>query len=291
MIRSMTGFGKAETTNKGLTATVEIKSLNGKQLDLNLKLSPLLKPYEFEIRNLLKQSLYRGSLDVTINIRQDGASRPMVINIELARKYYESISAMAKEFGLPDKDVLGSLLKLPEVVNPSSEELPEEDWGKVKATLLLAIEELDRHRLDEGISLEKDLLLRVGNIEKYQEKITEKDPARKEKIRQRLETALAEWTNSGNIDKNRLEQELIYYIEKLDISEEEVRLSNHCRYFRQVLKEDSETRGKKLNFILQEMGREINTTGSKANDADIQQWVVKMKDELEKAKEQILNVL
>lgn len=287
----MTGFGKAETTDESLTTTVEIKSLNGKQLDLNLKLSPLLKSYEFEIRNILKQSLHRGSLDVTINIKQHGATRPMVINIELARKYYESISAMSQEFGLSDQDVLGALLKLPEVVSPSSEELPGEDWKKVKATLLQAIEELDRHRLDEGRSLEADLLLRVANIERYQKKIAEKEPLRKEKIRQRLEAALSEWTNSGSVDSNRLEQELIYYIEKLDISEEEVRLSNHCRYFREILKEDSVTRGKKLNFMLQEMGREINTTGAKANDADIQQWVVKMKDELEKAKEQILNVL
>lgn len=287
----MTGFGKAETNSNSLTTTVEIKSLNGKQLDVNLKLSPLLKAFEFEIRSLLKQSLHRGSLDVTINIRQNGAIRPMVINTELAGKYYESISAMAQEFGLTNQDVLGALLKLPEVVSPSTEELPEEDWEKVKATLLLAIEELDRHRLDEGQSLEDDLLLRVSNIEKFQRNITEKEPARKEKIRQRLETALSEWANSATMDKNRLEQELVYYIEKLDISEEEVRLTNHCRYFREVLKEDSVTRGKKLNFILQEMGREINTTGSKANDSDIQQWVVKMKDELEKAKEQILNVL
>lgn len=287
----MTGFGKAEANSNSITTTVEIKSLNGKQLDVNLKLSPLLKAYEFEIRSILKQSLYRGSLEVAINIKQNGATRPMVINTELAGKYYESISAMAEEFGLRNQDVLGALLKLPEVVSPSTEELPEEDWENVKATLLVAIEELDRHRLDEGQSLEQDLLLRVSNIEKFQSNIAEKEPVRKEKIRQRLEAALSEWANSANMDKNRLEQELIYYIEKLDISEEEVRLTNHCRYFRDVLEEESVTRGKKLNFILQEMGREINTTGSKANDSDIQQWVVKMKDELEKAKEQIQNVL
>lgn len=287
----MTGFGKAETTEKDITTTVEIKSLNGKQLDLNLRLSPLLKAYEFEIRNVLQQSLYRGSIEVLINIRQNGATRPMVINIELARKYYESVSMMAREFSLPEHDILSALLKLPEVVSPSTEELSSDEWHNVKTTLLEAIKDLDTHRSDEGKSLEKDLLLRVENIEAYQLKIAEREPARKEKVRQRLEATLAEWINSGNIDKNRLEQELIYYIEKLDISEEQVRLSNHCRYFKEVLKEDEITHGKKLNFILQEMGREINTTGAKANDADIQQWVVKMKDELEKAKEQILNVL
>lgn len=291
MIRSMTGFGKAEHTNNGTTTTVEIRSLNGKQLDFNLKLSPLLKVYEFELRNLLQQSLYRGSLEVVINIKQNGATRPMVINTTLAKKYYESISAMAGELNLPQQDILNALLRLPEVVSPSAEELSAEEWEDVKATVGTAVEELDRHRLDEGSALEKDLLLRIGNIEEYQVKVAEKEPGRKEKIRQKLEAALAEWTTSGNIDHNRLEQELIYYIEKLDISEEQVRLRNHCRYFRAVLGEEEITHGKKLNFVLQEMGREINTTGSKANDADIQQWVVKMKDELEKAKEQVLNVL
>lgn len=291
MIRSMTGFGKAESTSKEMTTTVEIKSLNGKQLDLNLKLSPLLKAYEFEIRNLLQQNLYRGSLDIFINIRQNGATRPMVINIELAKKYYESIIAMARELSLPENDILNALLKLPEVVTPSTEELSSEEWEKVKVTIIAAIKDLDEHRQDEGRFLEEDLMLRIDNIETFQSRIAEKEPARKEKIRQRLETALAEWTGSGNIDYNRLEQELTYYIEKLDISEEQVRLNNHCRYFKEILKEEEVTRGKKLNFILQEIGREINTTGSKANDADIQQWVVKMKDELEKAKEQVLNVL
>lgn len=291
MIRSMTGFGRAENTTNGTTVTAELKSLNGKQLDLNLKLSPLIKAYEFEIRDMLQQSLYRGSLDVLINIKQNGATRPMVINIELAKKYYENISTMARELSLPEHDILNALLKLPEVVSPSTEELSVDEWEKVKATLLAAIHDLDQHRQDEGRVLEQDLMRRIENIETYQLQIAEREPVRKEKVRQRLETVLEEWSGSGSVDKNRLEQELIYYIEKLDISEEQVRLENHCRYFKEVLGEKEITRGKKLNFILQEMGREINTTGSKANDADIQQWVVKMKDELEKAKEQVLNVL
>jgi uncharacterized protein (TIGR00255 family) len=187
--------------------------------------------------------------------------------------------------------MLNALLKLPEVVVPSTEELPEEEWIQVKKVLIAAIEDIDKHRLDEGISLERDLLLRINNIEAYQLKIKEQEPFRKEKIRQRLEMSLEEWINKENIDKNRLEQELIFYIEKLDISEEQVRLSNHCRYFKEVLNDNEFARGKKLNFILQEIGREINTTGSKANDTNIQQWVVRMKDELEKAKEQVMNVL
>lgn len=291
MLRSMTGFGKAEMTKGEITASVEIKSLNGKQLDINLKIPAMLKPYEFEIRNELQQSLIRGSLDVLINIRQNGTSRPMVINTDLAKKYYESISSLAKDLSLPENDVLSALLKLPEVVVPSTEEISENEWLHVKETLKLCMEDLDKHRLDEGTVLEKDLLSRIHHIEAGQEEIQREEPLRREKIRQRLESSLEEWVGKENIDKNRLEQELIFYIEKLDISEEQVRLKNHCRYFKEVLKDKERTSGKKLNFILQEIGREINTTGAKANDVVIQQCVVRMKDELEKAKEQIMNVL
>jgi uncharacterized protein (TIGR00255 family) len=287
----MTGFGKAEMTRGEITAMVEIKSLNGKQLDINLRMSPLLRPYEFDIRGLLQQSLLRGSLDVSINIRQNGATRPMVINTVLARHYYESVSAMARELKLPETDILSALLKLPEVVCPSTEELADGEWLQVKEVLIAAITDLDKHRLDEGLSLEQDLLLRIGNIEAYQEEIKAQEPLRKEKMKKKLETSLEEWIGKENIDTNRLEQELIFYIEKLDISEEQVRLTNHCRYFKEVLNDQTPARGKRLNFILQEIGREINTTGSKANDTNIQRWVVSMKDELEKAKEQIMNVL
>lgn len=287
----MTGFGKAEMTRGEVSIQVEIKSLNAKQLDINLRMSPLLRPYEFDIRGMLQQSLVRGSLDVSINMRQNGASRPMIINTALAAHYYESIAAMARELMLPEHDILSSLLKLPEVVVPSAEELSPEEWLHVREVLMEAILDVDKHRLDEGLSLEQDLLLRISEIEKYQEEIKKQEPLRREKIRQRLEGSLEEWINKENIDKNRLEQELIFYIEKMDISEEQVRLANHCRYFRELLQEPTPSHGKRLNFILQEIGREINTTGSKANDPNIQRWVVSMKDELEKAKEQIMNVL
>lgn len=291
MLRSMTGFGKAEMTKGEITASVEIKSLNGKQLDISLRMPAMLKPYEFDIRNELQHYLIRGSLEVSINIRQNGSSRPMVINIDLAKKYYESIFLLAKELALPQNDVLSALLKLPEVVVPSTEEISEQEWLHIKETLKNCIEDLDRHRLDEGAVLEKDLLSHIHHIEAGQEEIQSEDPLRRERVRQRLESSLEEWIGKENIDKNRLEQELIFYIEKLDISEEQVRLRNHCRYFKEVLKDKEQSSGKKLNFILQEMGREINTTGAKANDVVIQQCVVRMKDELEKAKEQIMNVL
>lgn len=287
----MTGFGKAERIHGDISTAIEIKSLNGKQLDLNLKIPPMLRPYEFELRNRIQQSVVRGSVDVTITIRQNGATRPMVINTTLARHYYQHISTMAKDLGLPEDDVLGALLKLPEVVSPSTEEIAPGEWAEVQEVLSEALESLDTHRLNEGASLEKDLLLRMTNIEAYRQEVERQEPRRRERIRQRLDGSLEEWISKENLDRNRLEQELLYYIEKLDISEELVRLANHLRYFHEMLGESERATGKRLNFVLQEIGREINTTGAKANDALIQQSVVKMKDELEKAKEQIMNVL
>src|SRR5690348_245568 len=291
MLKSMTGFGRAEITKGEKIIGIEIKSLNGKQLEVNLKIPALLKPYEFDIRGLLQQSLQRGSLDVMVNIKQNGSNKPVIINNELAKQYYQSIIALADDLQLPRTDILNALLKLPEVVTPATEQLPEEDWNEIKAALNAAMEDVDRHRLDEGDILEKDMRSRIGNILQYLENVKQQDPARREIMRQRLESQVREWAGKENVDKNRLEQELIYYLEKLDISEEQVRLANHCRYFKEILEEKETAKGKKLGFVLQEIGREINTIGSKANDASIQQWVVMMKDELEKAKEQVLNVL
>jgi uncharacterized protein (TIGR00255 family) len=291
MLKSMTGFGRAENTRGETTITVEIKSLNGKQFEVNLKLSPLLRPYEFDIRNQMQQVLQRGTLDTTINIRQNGATRPVMVNTELARFYYQSITTLAAELNLPQDDMLNVLMKLPEVVTPATEQIAEQDWLAVQQVLKTALDELDTHRQNEGNVLEADLRLRIENIESYCVKVRELDPLRKDRIRQRLEQLLAEYVGKENVDENRLEQELIFYLEKLDISEELVRLENHCRYFKEILNDADVAKGKKLGFVLQEVGREINTTGSKANDAGIQQWVVLMKDELEKAKEQVLNVL
>lgn len=291
MLKSMTGFGRAENTRGETTIVVEVKSLNGKQFEVNLKISPLLKPYEFDIRNKLQQTLLRGTLDATVNIRQNGATRPVVINTDLAKYYHSSITTLATELNLPQEDMLNVLMKLPEVVTPATEQIAEEEWLEVEKVIQLAVADLDAHRLDEGQMLSADLLLRIENIESYCIKVRELDPLRKDRVRQRLEALLAEHVGKENVDENRLEQELIFYLEKLDISEELVRLENHCRYFKEILAEADPAKGKKLGFVLQEVGREINTTGSKANDANIQQWVVLMKDELEKAKEQVLNVL
>jgi len=291
MLKSMTGFGRAESTRGETSIVVEIKSLNGKQFEVNLKFSPLLRPYEFDIRALMQQTLQRGTLDATINIRQNGATRPVVINTDLAKYYYQSITMLANQLELPQGDMLNVLMKLPEVVSPATEQMTEEEWKDVEDTLREALIDLDTHRRDEGLMLESDLQTRIDNIDAYMQKVRELDPLRKDRIRQRLEGLLAEHVGKDNVDSNRLEQELIFYLEKLDISEELSRLENHLRYFKEILKDADAAKGKKLGFVLQEIGREINTTGSKANDAGIQQWVVLMKDELEKAKEQVLNVL
>ena len=291
MLKSMTGFGRAEQTIGKKTFLVEIKSLNGKQFEISLKIPSLLRPYEFDIRNLLSENLLRGSIDCLITLKQNGAARPVVINTELAKSYYQSLAELAENLNLDTGSILSSLLKLPEVVVPSTEVLDEDDWKGFQQVMLSAIKNINDHRINEGAVLEKDLTQRINNIREQQKKVIELEPLRQQKIREGLEKLLEENVGKDNFDSNRLEQEMIYYIEKIDISEEQVRLQNHCEYFQSLLNENGEAKGKKLSFILQELGREINSTGAKAYDATILICVVLMKDELEKAKEQVLNVL
>ncbi|MEY3119845.1 MAG: hypothetical protein RL548_202, partial [Bacteroidota bacterium] len=283
--------GRAEATFKDKTILVEVKSLNGKQFDLRLNIPFMLKPYEVEIRNKLNESLLRGSVESTITIKSNGISKPVTVNKELAKSYYQPIVELADELGIPKENILSTLLKMPDVVSSSSEVLTEEEWKQIQDLLQEAIKALMQHRLEEGRSVEKDLLERVAAIEMHQAAIEKFEPNRRVKIKEGLVKLLEQHVGPDKYDNNRLEQELIYYIEKIDISEEKVRLNNHCTYFKTVLKETEASKGKKLSFILQEMGREINTTGSKANDMEMQKSVILMKDELEKAKEQILNVL
>ena len=291
MLHSMTGYGRAEQTLTDKTFLVELRSLNGKQFDLRLNIPALLKPFEFEVRNLLNEGLQRGSVECIITIKQNGASKPVSINTDLAKAYFEPVAKLAAELNLQTGDILSTILKLPDVITPSTEMLSDEEWKGFEKVLKDAIHQLNEHRIDEGKSLEADLLLRITNIESLQITIAEMEPQRRIKVKEGLVKLLEEHVGKENYDANRLEQELIYYIEKIDISEEQVRLKNHCDYFRSILAEKEPAKGKKLSFILQEFGREINTTGSKANDATIQKCVILMKDELEKAKEQILNVL
>ena len=291
MLKSMTGFGRAEKTVGDKTFLVDIKSLNGKQFELQLKLPAFLKPFEFDIRRILSSKLGRGSVDCTISLKETGNAKPVTINMELAKAYFQPLAALSKELDLDPSHILSTLVKLPEVITPTSETLTDEEWIAFEKIIVTAIEDLTVHREDEGKSLERDLKLRVKNILAQLEEVQKLEPGRKKIIRDDITKLMEEYAGKENYDKNRLEQELIYYIEKIDISEEMVRLRNHCEYFTVVLAEAEESKGKKLSFILQEIGREINTTGAKAYDSAIQKCVVLMKDELEKAKEQVLNVL
>jgi uncharacterized protein (TIGR00255 family) len=291
MLKSMTGFGRAEQTVNDKTFLVEVKSLNGKQFEMQLRLPPLLRPYEFDIRNILQEHLIRGTVDCNVNIKQNGTSKPVVINTDLIKAYYQQIDVLAAELKIDTNSVLSALLRLPEVVTPANDMLSENDFEEFKKVLLSALDELNKHREEEGASLEKDLYKRISNINAQEEEIIKLEPNRMKKIREEITQLLETHVGKENYDGNRLEQELIFYMEKIDIHEEQVRLKQHCDYFKSLLGNNDDSKGKKLSFILQEIGREINTTGSKAYDATIQKCVVVMKDELEKAKEQVLNVL
>jgi len=291
MLYSMTGYGRAEMTFNDKTLIVEVKSLNGKQFDVRLNIPSLLKPVEVEIRNTLNEHLFRGSVECNILVRSNGASKPVNINKDLAKSYYQPIVELADELGIGKENILSTLLKMPDVVSSTNEVLAEDEKLAIFGLLKQAIDLLNLHRKEEGKSIELDLLERVAGIEAQQAAIAVLEPNRRTKIKDGLIKLLEQHVGPDKYDNNRLEQELIYYIEKIDISEERVRLTNHCAYFKSILTEKDPNKGKKLSFVLQEMGREINTTGSKANDVDIQKAVIVMKDELEKAKEQILNVL
>ncbi|HEX6193959.1 MAG TPA: YicC/YloC family endoribonuclease [Chitinophagaceae bacterium] len=291
MLKSMTGFGRAEKAVGSKTFLVDIKSLNGKQFELSLKLPAILKPFEFDIRRLLSEKLGRGSVDCIISLKDTGDAKPVTINTDLAKAYYKPLAELSATLQLDPSHILSTLVKLPEVITPSSEALGDKDWTDFEKVLTAAIDDLNSHRLDEGRALQEELIQRINNIVKQQDEVIRLEPLRKIKIREGITKLLEENVGKENYDGNRLEQELIYYIEKIDITEEQVRLKNHCDYFMTLLGEPEESKGKKLSFILQEIGREINTTGSKAYDSTIQKCVVMMKDELEKAKEQVLNVL
>ncbi|RYY57747.1 MAG: YicC family protein [Chitinophagaceae bacterium] len=291
MLKSMTGFGRSEQNVGDKTFLIDIKSLNGKQFELQLKMPAILKPFEFDIRRTLSEKLIRGSVDCMISLKETGSAKPVTINTDLARTYFKPLAELSAELGLDTSHILSTLVKLPEVITPSSETLTDQEWQQLQQVLLKAIDNLNKHRLNEGSVLEQELETRIANIEEQQLEVIRLEPLRKQKIREGITRLLEENVGKENYDGNRLEQELVYYIEKIDITEEQVRLKNHCDYFRSLLNDADEAKGKKLSFILQEVGREINTTGSKAYDSTIQKAVVMMKDELEKAKEQVLNVL
>lgn len=291
MIKSMTGFGKAVTGTPQKKITVEIKSLNSKQLDINIKLPWLYKDKESEIRNLIGKRLGRGKIDAAIFVDTINDETVPIINKAAVKNYYDQLCDIAWELDLQlDNAVLDTIMRLPDVLKTDRQELDEEEWKLVMEIIEEALEQVEKYRIEEGAAIEADFRRAILAIWSLLGEVAALDGARIERIRIRMENSLSEFFANNTIDKNRFEQELIYYIEKLDINEEKVRLGKHLDYFLEKLEEPSPN-GKILNFISQEMGREINTIGSKANDAEIQKLVVMMKDELEKIKEQTLNVL
>lgn len=291
MLYSMTAYGSAEKNIGDLQCSIEIKTLNGKQFDVYAKIPQSLKSIETQLRAAIKEKLERGSVELIIHLKQFGESKPVGINKELAIFYKEKIKTLSDELELSTDVSIDTILKLPEVVTTSNVKLSENELNEIVTLCKKACDVVHEERKKEGVMLEKTL---TNNIKSIQSNATQVAPLEKERTEQKkdkLKTHLKELTEDETFDANRLEQEIIYYIEKLDISEEQNRLAHHCEYFLELLDNHTSMKGKKLGFICQEIGREINTMGSKANNADIQKLVVAMKDELEQAKEQIANVL
>ena len=291
MIQSMTGYGKASAEFQGKKINAEVKSLNSKALDLSTRLAPIYREKEMEVRALIAQALERGKVEFNLWIEQAESQNAASINGELVANYYKQITDIAEKYDIDEpEDIWTVLMRMPDVLSKTEiQELTEDEWAVAKSVVEKAIQQLADFRKQEGMALQKKFEEKLDNIASLLACIEPYEISRTEKIRQKLIDAL-QAIPEVEYDRNRLEQEMIYYIEKLDINEEKQRLSNHLRYFRQTM-EEGHGQGKKLGFIAQEMGREINTTGSKSNQAEMQNIVVKMKDELEQIKEQVLNVM
>lgn len=288
-MKSMTGFGKVIKEFNDKTINVEMKSLNSKQMDLNLRLPSLYKGKEIELRTILAKELERGKVDVSIYVDHRITAPDVDVNLELAIAYADKLTVLAKKIDAKTDSLLDIVLKMPEVMKSERKEPDESEWLQIMDSIFECLSELNNFREKEGKELETDLIKRLKNIRENAAKIAVLDDLRIEHIKNRIRKSLSELQNDISVDSNRFEQELIYYLERLDITEEKVRLNVHCEHFLKTLKEQSS--GRKINFITQEIGREINTIGSKANDAEIQKLVVEMKDDLEKIKEQSMNIL
>jgi uncharacterized protein (TIGR00255 family) len=293
MLHSMTGFGKAQVTFLNKTIIVEVRSLNSqKGIDLSLKFSTQFREQEYALRNLISERLQRGKIDVYITIEKEDHTPEVLLNKRIIKAYYQELKQIADELGAPTENLLATVLQLPEVAAGSNEESDESEWKAVEGAIIKAIDDLNKFRADEGKILAADMLKRVERIEKYSLEVKTIDKSRVSDIKTRLQANVEAAVGKEKLDPNRLEQELLYYIEKLDVTEELTRLKAHCDYIRLIIDDKKEEqKGRKLNFISQEIGREINTLGSKANHASMQKIVVDMKDELEKIKEQVNNIL
>lgn len=291
MIYSMTGFGKASFMINGTAYAVEIRSLNSKQLDLNIRIPAFLKEKEMLIRKIAGDGIKRGKVDITVYSEKKEDAGSYIINKEVVQQYRKQIEELNQNFALDNKDYLDSILKLPNVLKVEENTIDDNSWTDIEQGIKTAIEQLNNFRIQEGNSLERDFVKCIETIETLSFEVAENAPKRIEKVRNRINENLQKIKDKVELNQDRFEQELIFYVEKIDINEEIVRLKNHIKYFKEIIAEEIVVKGKKIGFIAQEVGREINTIGSKANDATIQKLVVQMKDELEKIKEQSFNTL
>jgi len=291
MIRSMTGFGKTEFEVGTKKITLEIKSLNSKQLDINTRVPSMYREKDLEIRRLISEMLTRGKVDFAIYLDNLGTESTSRVNAAIIKDYYRQLADVHQELGLEiNESIMQSIMRLPETVKMVYDELDETEWLVVRENLVKTLENLNNFRDQEGLALKVDIDANIANILDLLNQVEPFETQRMENVKTKIKESLDALQLNGSLDKNRFEQELIYYMEKLDINEEKVRLANHCSYFTETMNED-EPSGRKLGFIAQEIGREINTLGSKANESNLQRIVVQMKDNLEKIKEQVLNVL
>ena len=286
MIQSMTGFGKASLQLPNKKITVEVKSLNSKGLDLNTRMPSVYREMELGLRNQIAQQLERGKIDFSLFIEITGEETSSKINVPIIRGYINQMKAVIAD--ADETELMKMAVRMPDALKTERDELDENEWKQIQTVIIEALDNISDFRQSEGLSLDKEFSLRIANIRQYLNQAIALDPERIQNIKDKLKTAIAEL--KVNVDENRFEQELIYYLEKLDVTEERVRLTNHLDYFLETIA-GNEANGRKLGFITQEMGREINTLGSKSNHAEMQKLVVMMKDELEKIKEQVLNVL
>jgi uncharacterized protein (TIGR00255 family) len=291
MLLSMTGFGRLKCSWQNKTIIVEIKSLNSKSFDLRNKTPQNYRNKEADIRKILNEKFERGKIDLILEIQSESDEPQNLINKVLFEKYYRELNQLKNDLGIGDVDFFQSILRLPNIVETGEEEFSEEEWEKVLQTIYDCIEELNSYREKEGQSIETDMKLRIQHIQEFLSSVPFFEQERIQRVKDRLRENLALYEGREKVDENRFEQEIIYFLEKMDITEEKLRLSQNCTYFLDELSKPEKSKGRKLGFISQEIGREINTLGAKANHADIQKLVISMKDELEKIKEQVANVL
>jgi len=291
MLLSMTGYGRGQKTFQDKTISAEIRSLNSKYNDLRLKMPQNYRDKESEFRKLITERTQRGKIDFALEVKTLKGDEEYSLNVPLFKKYYQELSKLQAELGADTTDLMQAILRLPNVVAPENDDLDPEEWNAVQEVIGEMLENFQQFRETEGAVIEKDMLLRVSEIETALAQVVEFEDERATKMRTRLYQNLEEQLGKDKIDENRFEQEIIHYLEKMDITEEKVRLAQHCKYYKEVLQQKKAQKGRKLSFISQEIGREINTLGAKAYSSDIQKLVVSMKDELEKIKEQVANTL